>query len=292
MTDNAMTDKPFTACPEEYKRECHQQGTIENREYTVQGANGEEIKRFNIYLPYGYDASADKRYNVLYLIHGGGENETTIFGGPGENREMKNILDHMIANGDLEPLLVVTPCFYGGKNDAALFYEEWLDTLVPLVETSYRTYAASGQKEDLKASRDHRAFSGFSMGAVATWSAFMHCLDYIKYFIPLSGDCWALGVKAGSTKPRETAQVLAQAAKESGYDPREYFVLSATGAQDIAYPNLKPQIDAMKEQRDAFIYSANLEAGNFYFIETPDGVHNWQWQHQFLYNILPDLFKY
>jgi len=285
-----MNDKRFKAAPDAYSTECHQQGTIENKEYPVAG--GDERKRFNIFLPYGYDASADKKYDVLYLMHGGGENENTIFGGPGENRELKNILDHMIANGDIEPLLVVTPSFYGGKNDAALFYEEWLDSLVPFVETTYRTFAASGSKEDLKASRGHRAFSGFSMGAVSTWSAFAQGLDYIKYFMPLSGDCWALGVKAGHTKPLETAQYLAQAAKDAGYGPQDYYVLCATGAQDIAYPNLKPQIEAMKEQREAFIYSADLHQGNFYFVTTPDGVHNWQWQHQFIYNILPDLFVY
>mgnify|MGYP001161922861 CR=1 FL=1 len=287
-----MQDKLFKAVPEPYKTECARQGVIESKEYTVTIGNEQTTKRFNIYLPYGYHESPDKQYSVLYLMHGGGENENTIFGGPGQNRELKNILDHMIANGDIEPLLVVTPSFYGGRNDAALFYEEWIDVLAPLVETTYRTYAASGAKEDLKASRAHRAFSGFSMGAVSTWRSFIKGLDYIKYFVPLSGDCWELGVKAGNTKPHETAELLAQAAKNSGYGPRDYFVLCATGEQDIAYPNLKPQVEAMKLQRDAFIYSGDLNEGNFYFLSTPDGVHNWQWQHQFLYNILPDLFKY
>src|SRR5690606_7426686 len=180
-------------------------------------------KKMNVYLPYGYDPNdKEKRYNVLYLMHGGGENEDLIFGGPGENRELKNILDHMIANGDIEPLIVVTPTFYGGMNDVALFHDELISVVVPLVETTYNTHAKSGSLEDLKASRAHRAFGGFSMGSVTTWHVFANKLDYFKYFVPLSGDSWALGERGGGIKPRETAEFLADVARKSGYAPQDY----------------------------------------------------------------------
>ncbi len=184
-------------------------------------------------------------------MNGGSENENLIFGDPGENRELKNILDNMIANGDIEAVIVATPTFYGLKNaltknivlnhdelvDHPLpiavvecFHDELIIDLVPFVETKYHTYALSASKEDLKVSRDHRAFGGFSMGSAATWYAYINCLDYFKYFMPISGDCWALGVKGGRSKAKETAEYLAKVAKEGGYTPQDYYLLCATGS--------------------------------------------------------------
>lgn len=185
-------------------------------------------KHLNLYLPYGYDhEDASKKYNVFYMMHGGGENENLLFGGPGQNRELKNILDHMIANGDIEPLIVVTPTFYGVKNnlendpekshveeldhplplmETDFYHDELVNDLLPFVEAKYHTYAGSGSEEELKASREHRGFGGFSMGSVTTWNVFIHALDYFKYFMPLSGDCWALAQKAEGEKAEETAE--------------------------------------------------------------------------------------
>lgn len=293
LTDEAASEKVFKAVPDKYKSENKEQGTIENLEYNATKAdNSKDVKKLNVYLPYGYNPSDNtKKYNVLYLMHGGGENENTLFGGPGQNKELKKIIDNMIANGDIEPLIVVTPTFYGGKNDTALFHEELINTVVPLIETKYPTYAASGSTEDLKASREHRAFGGFSMGSVTTWYTFVNCLDYFKYYMPLSGDSWVLGQGAGSTKSKETAEYLAKAAKNAGYGPQDYYLFCATGSLDIAYPNLKPQVDAMKQLKDSFIYSGDLKKGNFYFIVCDGGTHAWNWVNQYIYDILPDLFK-
>ena len=292
LTEEAANEKEFKSMPDEYKMLSEKQGTIERLQYNASNLNnGTDVKYLNVYLPYGYNPSdKTKKYNVLYLMHGGGENENLLFGGPGENRELKRILDNMIARGEIEPLIVVTPTFYGGKNDTQLFPEELVDCIIPLVETKYNTYAASGSKEDLKASRAHRAFGGFSMGSVTTWYTYIYCLDYFKYFIPLSGDCWVLG-GPGSSDPKAVAEYLAKVAKDAGYTPRDYFIFAATGDLDIAYPNMKPQIDAMKELTDSFIYSSDTSKGNFYFMLCGGGTHAWYWVNQYIYNILPDLFK-
>ncbi len=293
LTDEAANEKYFKAVPDTYRTEADKQGSIVSLEYSADNLkNGTDIKKMNVYLPYGYDASdKNKKYNVLYLMHGGGENENLIFGGPGQNKEMKKIIDNMIANGDIEPLIVVTPTFYGGKDDTALFHEELMKNIVPLVETKYNTYAGSASLEDLKASREHRAFGGFSMGSVTTWYTFIHCLDYFKYYMPLSGDCWVLGDKAGSEKATLTAEYLAKVVKDSGYTPQDFYLFCATGSLDIAYPNLKPQVDAMKQLKDTFIYSSDTQKGNFYFIVSDGGTHAWNWVNQYIYDILPDLFK-
>ncbi|SFD49716.1 Enterochelin esterase [Paenibacillus catalpae] len=293
MTEEAANEKYFKPVPDEYRMESDNPGTIENLSYKAANLDGgTDDKKLNVYLPYGYDASnPNKHYNVLYLMHGGGENENLIFGGPGQSKELKKILDNMIANGDIEPLIVVTPTFYGGKDDVALFHEELMNTVVPLVETKYNTYVKSGSLDDLKASRAHRAFGGFSMGSVTTWYTFIHDLDYFKYYIPLSGDSWILEQTGGGLKPKETAEYIADVARASGYKPQDYYIFSATGTQDIAYPNLKPQIDAMKQLTDVFVYSSDMKKGNFYFIAADGGTHAWNWVNQYIYDILPDLFR-
>lgn len=292
MTEEAANEKYFTPLPDEYRIESDQPGTIETLHYqTANLDGGTDDKKFHVYLPHGYDASdSSKKYNVFYLMHGGGENEDLLFGGPNESRELKRIIDNMIAKGDIEPLIVVTPTFYGGKNDVALFHEELVHDIIPLVETEYHTHAESGSLEDIKASRGHRAFGGFSMGSVTTWHTFAEALDYVKYYVPLSGDSWALGDSGGGSKPKETAEYLANVVRNSEYTPDDFYIFSATGNQDIAYPNLKPQVDEMRKLSDVFIYSSDTNKGNFYFIDADGGVHSWYWQNQFIYNILPDLF--
>lgn len=311
---DSSKDKEFKFLPEEYRIKNEKQGRIESLEYKVENLDGSNnMKHLNVYLPYGYDdTNKNKKYNVLYIMHGGGEDENLLFGGPGKNTELKNILDNMISKGDIEPIIVATPTFYGLKNnlknneklscvetldhsipivEAEYFYDELINDLIPFLETKYNTYTKSTNKEDLKASREHRAFGGFSMGSVTTWCTFINGLDYFKYFIPLSGDCWALAQKAEGKMAKETAEYLGKVVKNSGYTTKDYYLFCASGDLDIAYPNMKPQIDAMKELKDSFIYSSNINEGNFYFIEGKGGVHNWHWINQFIYNILPDLFK-
>lgn len=231
MVMGSIMEKQFRALPNEYRLEVEKekQGTIERLQYYVPNLDtGKDTKYLNIYLPYCYNANdKNTRYNVLYFMHGGGDDENYIFGGPGQNRELKNILDNMIANGDIEPIIVVTPTFFGLKNgskykkevynaesvdhtipiiETKYFHDELINDPIPFVETRYNTFAASRNKEDLIKSRQHRAFGGFSMGAATTWYVYINCLDFFKYFMSISGDCWVFGPRAGSSKAKETAE--------------------------------------------------------------------------------------
>lgn len=297
MTDKSI--KEFTYVPPSYTLTNTNKGTIERLDYqtnTYDSTKKDLNKYLNVYLPYGYDPNdTQTRYNVFYLMHGGGENQNTIFGGPGKNSELMKIIDNMIKNGDIEPLIVVTPTFYndGNSNASQLvrnFHNELINDIIPAVEGKYNTYAVSTSEEDLKASRGHRAFGGFSMGGASTWYTYINCLDYFEYFMPLSGDCWALGDAAGRSKPTETAQLLAKVAEDSGYAPDEYYIFCATGTEDVAYDNMVPQINAMKKLTDRFIYTADFTQGNLYFMITKYGTHSWNYVNQYIYNILPYFF--
>ena len=260
-------------------------------QYTEKGADGKETevtKTYNVYLPQGYDpADTAKKYNVFYLMHGGGENVNTLFGGPGQDLELKRILDNMIFAGEIEPMIVVTPSFYGGENDVATFYKELNTKIIPQVETKYNTYLEDESEEAMKASRAHRAFGGFSMGSACTWYVYLNSLDYIKYFVPLSGDCWALSGSASADKSAETAEYLAEHAKKKGLS---FKLFCATGDADIAYPNMAPQMAEMEKLTDAFTFNKDPKVGNCYFMVAKGGTHAWNFVNQYLYIIMKDLF--
>jgi len=116
-----------------------------------------------VYLPPGY-ASSQERYPVLYLLHGAGGDEKTW----NARMDANVILDNLIADGKLEPLVVVMPYGYtsrlpageqrrgaaGYKQDMEEFAVDFVSDLVPLVESRYRVVA----------DREHRAIAGLSMG--------------------------------------------------------------------------------------------------------------------------------
>lgn len=86
---------------------------------------------------------------------------------------MKNVFDNLIEKGDIKPVIMVLATFcnensdrdFGGSiMELRAFHQDFENALMPAVEGKYHTYAQSTAEEDLKASRDHRAFAGFSLG--------------------------------------------------------------------------------------------------------------------------------
>lgn len=248
------------------------QGKIVRESYN--GINGQN--NCLVYLPVGYDDS--KPHNIFYLMHGGGENEGTIFG---NDVNLQNILDHLIKDGKIEPMIVVTPTF--NKCEAGTFYKELRESLIPFIEGKYKTYAKSTSADDIKASRFHRCFGGFSMGGVATWATFQNDLDIVGYFMPLSGDHWQGG------SPDEKANNLVNAIKQNGFTDRDFFIFCATGSDDIAYPNVSPQIEAMKKHSE-FVYTSNFSKGNLYFLVAQGKTHWWGYVKHYVCQGLPYLF--
>ena len=266
----------YKAAPDKYINEpASQQGKIVKETYS--SINGQ--KSLHVYLPYGYDES--KKYNIFYIMHGGGENENTIF--YDKDAKLANILDHMIQNGELEPMIVVTPTFNGGNCTAQNFYNEFRQSVIPFVEGKYSTYAESTSAEDIAASRMHRAYGGFSMGAVSTWAVMENCLDIVGYYMPLSGDHWS--GNSGDDKARS----IANAIDKSGLKPNEYYIMCATGSDDIAYPNVTPQIEAMKKYSQ-FKYTSDFSQGNFYYMVAPGLTHWWGYVRHYVYDCLPYFF--
>lgn len=168
-------------------------GTVEEITYTTKdyyGTGEEMTKPAYVYLPYGYDE--ENRYNVIFLMHGGGGDETewaihTDFS------TVRLALDNLIYYGDIEPCIVVVPngrsgVYYGKNSDSANafmdFGLELRNDLIPYIDANYATYAEySTEGYDVTASRDHRAMAGFSFGGMQSINVGLcECLDIIGYF--------------------------------------------------------------------------------------------------------------
>lgn len=124
-----------------------------------------EWERMLVYTPAGYEQNPDKRYPVLYLQHGGGEDETGwIYQGFADV-----ILDNLIAEGKAEPMIVVM-----NSGNVASFEQMITEDVIPLVDSRYRTIA----------DRKHRAVAGLSWGAKQAYDL---GLGYPQYFASMAG---------------------------------------------------------------------------------------------------------
>ncbi|MDF2941900.1 MAG: esterase [Herbinix sp.] len=153
---------------------------------TIPGAT--ITKKCNIYLPKGYDKKdMNTKYNVLYLLHGVGGTRNEWLDGSGTadgNYILCNIFDNLIANGDIEPLIIVIPegrsaydwmdsSFNSqGTNLLGFYYFDYelRYDLIPFIESEYHTHADIKDKttEGVTFNRLHRAIAGLSMGGMQT----------------------------------------------------------------------------------------------------------------------------
>lgn len=110
--------------PENYETPAKQQGTINKLTYeTWESFSYEDHsqpleKNAWVYLPYGY--SNDQKYNIFYLSHGGWSNETTIMGTAQNPSSFKNVVNHAIEDGKMQPMILVFPTYNNtSENDSS-----------------------------------------------------------------------------------------------------------------------------------------------------------------------------
>ena len=143
-------------------------------------------RRAFVYTPptYGKDK---KKYPVLYLQHGWGEDETAW-----SNQGYANlIMDNLIAEGKIEPFIIVMT--YGMTNDVKFghineftakgFETVLVDELIPYIDSNFRT----------QADKKHRAMAGLSMGGFETKLITLRRPEVFNYYGLLSGGTYAPG---------------------------------------------------------------------------------------------------
>ena len=139
--------------------------------------NGLE-RHINVYVPAEYEQNPDKKYPVLYLVHGWGEDEN----GWSNQGHMANIMDGLIAAGKAVPMIVVMPSgdiktnsdVRQASGDVTKIYAE---NLIPYIDKTFRT----------KTDKQNRAMAGLSRGGMQTTMTVFANMDKFAWMGTFSG---------------------------------------------------------------------------------------------------------
>ena len=263
--------------PAEMLRETKKTGQVERLCYDTRTYEAEDDHVLHkgawVYLPYGYDGT--EKYNILYLLHGGGVNEDWWFK---MFPETVRIVDNMIADGLCRPCIIVTPTYYRGEEadrDADYitehFCHELRRDLIPAAEKAFSTWAGGDvSEENLVRTRGHRGFAGLSLGSMTTYRAALYNnFDLFSWYGPFSGCCGPNG-----DHDREVKRIRETLAEGERRGLSLDYLFCCNGDQDIAYA----------EHRDIMERAARecpqLKQGvNYDFFTIPGGVHDMKaWQ--------------
>jgi len=180
------------------------------------------LGRMHVYTPPGYEKMKDK-LPVLYLQHGGGDNDaswTTV-------GKANFILDNLLAEGKIKPMVVVMAMghpadgfFMQPDTDTDPFYKQFFTDIVPYIESHYNV---SNKKED-------RAFCGLSMGGIQALNMAIYHADKFGYVLPLSTGYFPDQLKTLEEKH-------ADALKNPEINKLKLFWIAMGGEKDIAYQN-------------------------------------------------------
>ena len=274
--------------PEEMLEECAQKGSVERFEYdtfTYDEGDSKPLKKGAwVYLPYGYDSA--KKYDILYLLHGGGVTEDWWFK---MFPDTVTILDNFFAKRMGKPCIIVTPTYYRGNLEENAeyvtehFHIELRKDLIPAVETRYSTYAEKDvSEENLIKTRDHRAFAGLSLGSMTTYRAALYNnYDLFAWYGPFSG---CSGPKGDHDEDVRRICETLKSGYEKGLELK--YMFCANGDKDIAYAD---QTEVMEK---ALPLCPQIKPGeNYDFYVIPGGVHDMKAWQLHLYHALQIFFK-
>lgn len=287
-----LTEDSFPAddVPEDWLLPCAAPGRVEKVRYTTSDEN-REVKSVMVYLPADYDSGADA-YNVLYIFHAASGSPKNYLDTE-KATPFQNLLDHMIAEARLQPMIVVAASYYPTEGFTqflplakqvevvSVFPRELVEDILPAVENNYRTYA------DSAAPREHRAVAGFSLGGTAAWYVFLQQMGFFRWFLPISEASWddGEGGTSGIWDSDVSAQALYDAVISQGYGKDDFRLYVATGTEDEAFGISTSQMISLLEYDDMFKPGDNTSCSMMI-----GGTHSIQAVYTYLYHILPSLF--
>lgn len=234
------------------------------REVFFHSKSTDSMRRAFVYTPPDYDQNPDKRYPVLYLQHGWGENEYG-WGAQGRARE---IMDNLIAENRARPFLIVM--IYGMTNETRMgglrdfdirpFETVLLKELIPFVDARFRTVPDSA----------HRAMAGLSMGGMETRTITLRNLDTFSHIGVFSGGSIALTnlTDVAAFKASNKLVFVSYGSRELG------------GDRPNRAGDPKANAEALK--------NAGI---NSHFYISPDTAHEWQSWRRSLREFAPLLFR-
>jgi enterochelin esterase-like enzyme len=223
-------------------------------------------RQFYIYKPAGYDININEKYPVLYILHGGGEDER----GWATQGKTDLILDNLIAANKAKPMLIVMPdgnvSGQGfGENTLRMFERELKQSVIPFVEKNYR--AETGSKS--------RALAGLSMGGIQTLYVGINNTELFSYLGVFSSG-WIMPAQNDlANKQYDFMKTNNDKIKNN----LNLLWIGVGGKEDIAYNNCQALLKKLDELKVKYIYS-----------EYPGG-HTWPVWRNNLYNFAQLLFK-
>lgn len=232
-------------------------GDIRMKRYFSTTAN--DWRRMFVYCPPGYDMN-QQTYPVLYLQHGGGEDER----GWSAQGRTDIIMDNLIAKGEAVPMIIVMT-----DGNTADFERELLNDCIPFVEKNFR----------VKTDRESRALAGLSMGGIQTLNTGLPHLELFAYLGVFSSGWWASTTQFGNAHDTEKYYTMLKEKKDEYNARLKQFWLSMGGKEDIAYNNCQIMMKRFDEIGIKYSY-----------FETPGG-HTWPVWRESLYQFAPLLFK-
>ena len=227
-------------------------------------------RKFAIYLPPDYETS-QRNYPVLYLLHGGGDDQTgwVQFG------EVQNITDKAIKDGIATPMIIVMPdantTKRGYSNDATNTwrYEDFFfQELMPYVEKTYR----------VKADKHYRAVAGLSMGGDGSFTYALHHPELFSAACPLSAGTGPANLDSLSVRLKRDNSNISNA-DIAAYYKRQSVLELVNNMPDSLKKSVRWYIDVGD---DDFLYEGNClvhiamrkkEIPHEFRVR--DGGHNW-----------------
>jgi enterochelin esterase family protein len=242
-----------------------------------------------VYTPPGYDLQTRRRYPVLYLQHGGGEDETGWI----KQGHANFILDNLIAGGSCKPMILVMANGYARRTGqpipdltgkpfgspeamramqemAAAFEDDMTQALIPFIDSNFRTIP----------DRDHRAMAGLSMGGMQTFQVTFDHLDLFSYIGGFSGAAGPL-VLSNEKLDAKTAFHGALADPDA-FARRVHLLWVGVGTEE---PTM---MKTGLERLNTSLTEAKIQ---HVFYESPGTAHEWQTWRRDLNNFAPRLFQ-
>ncbi|HPR62125.1 MAG TPA: alpha/beta hydrolase-fold protein, partial [Prolixibacteraceae bacterium] len=201
----------------------------------------ETWRRLYVYTPPGYDKNLKTKYPVVYVQHGGGEDEN----GWVVQGKTDLIIDNLIAEGKAKPMIVVIAngnirSGIGGYSSEGMtgFKNEMIQNIVPFIDENYRTIA------DAK----HRAICGLSMGGGQSFYAGLENTDvFASVGIFSSGIFGGIRNASGSTFDAEK-EIPGLLSNSSAFNKKLDLFYISCGEGDMRIEHTKNAVAAMKEK--------------------------------------------
>lgn len=242
------------------------------REIPYFSKSNNSMRRCFVYTPPGYDADLNRRYPVLYLQHGGGEDET----GWASQGRANLIMDNLIAEGKANPFIIVmdngTWRMQGPprgerpagewppKGWAEGFTKTLLEEIIPMIDINFRTLA----------NQQNRAMAGLSMGGMQTRVITLANPDVFSH----------VGMFSGGSMSLEDIE------KAPGFKEKNKLLFISYGSRELENPRRGNSGDP--KENTAKLKEAGM---NTHFYVSPQTAHEWQSWRRSLYQFAPLLFK-